>query len=187
LYFSPALAGDFPTDRGSLILGGGFSFSSTGGELYEVDGERKVAVKFSPSVRYFVIPGVAVGGSFFFSRNSEGDIDITSWGVGPYLAYFLGRNQPDARVKGATYPFIDASFLYLKSSSEKRLSPRSQVEVRLRGTGICFGFGLCHMISDTVGLLGKASYEMDRLKLEGGASQNGDSFKVVWGITAFLY
>ena len=99
-----AFAQSFPTDKGSKMVSGSFSFSSMGGDLYEEDGDRIMLIQFTPSVSYFTEPGFAFGGKLMLLRYSIGDHSLTAWSIGPQLLYFLGENKPKVAVKGAIYP-----------------------------------------------------------------------------------
>jgi len=84
-----------PTDRGSFLIGGGASLTSTkvtfppiseGGRMTQENSEFSVR----PSVQYFVVPGLAVGG----------DVSISGWpgegwslGGGPALTYFFFKGE----------------------------------------------------------------------------------------------
>jgi hypothetical protein len=183
-----ALAQSFPTDKDSKIVSGSFAFSSMGGDLYESgeDGDRMTSIQFYPSVSYFVTPGFALGGKLILERLSQGDDGFTTWGIGPQLLYFIGGNQPKVTVKGATYPYFGAAFLYTSSTVKMELLGETE-ESTTSGTIISFGGGICNMLSNTVGLTVEASYEIDNMKPEEGDSQSGNKFNILAGIVAFLW
>ncbi len=63
-----ALAEDYPTNEGSKIITGAFSFSSAGGDLYEYDESRYNTFHLTPSMSYFIVPGFALGAKFILNR-----------------------------------------------------------------------------------------------------------------------
>ena len=178
-----AFAQSFPTDKGSKIVAGEFAFSSAGGDLYEnSDGDRLTTIELDPFISYFLTPGLALGGNFLLERMSQGDWSLTTWGIGPRLIYFIGGSQPISTVKGKTYPFLDAAFLYIKNTFKYDSDESSSL-----GTMIRFGGGILHMLSDSVGLFGEAVYSIDSIKPEDGDSESGNQFNIAAGFTFFLY
>lgn len=181
---SSVAAQNFPTDKGSKIVSGGFTFSSAGGDLYEsADGDRQVLLQFSPSVSYFVIPGVALGGEFLLEYSFYGDYSDNTWGIGPHILYFLGGDRPKPTVRGTTYPYMGAGFFY----SHSMFKYGEIVEVTSSGHMISLEGGILHMLSNAVGLFGEADYQMESMNPEGGDSVNGDKFNIAAGFTVFLY
>ncbi len=184
---SPADAQDFPTDQGSFLVMGGFSFSSAGGDLYKnSENDRFNTLQLNPSVNYFAIPGLALGGKLIYNRNSQGDISSTLWSVGPNLMYFVGGMQGIPQSKGVTYPYISAGFLYgqIKNSYSIQGSKSSSTTSQ---TVYNFGAGVMYMVTNTVGLFGEGNFELDRMKPEHGNSANGNKFNIVAGFSIFIY
>ena len=175
-------AQDFPTNTGSFLLSGSFTFSSAGGDLYEFDGDRMMLIQFDPSFSYFVIPGLALGGKLMFEKASQGDYGTTAWGIGPQLLFFIGGTQPKDSFKGTIYPFIGASFIYTKSTITYMGEDFS-----ISGTMINLGGGLNFMLSNSVGLIMTTNYEIDNMTPEDGESMSGNQFNIGVGIVAFLY
>jgi len=190
VFCSSGFAQSFPTDKGSVALFGSFAFSSAGGDLWEDDDDRLTQLQFTPSVSYFVTPGFALGGKFLLNRMAQGDASMTTWGIGPHVLYFIGGNKPKPTVKGTTYPYLGATFLYAKSTTEE-----DDDEFSISGTVISFGFGVCHMLTSTVGLVGEAAYEIDNMTVkwedwegeEEEESESGDKFNIFAGFVVFLY
>jgi hypothetical protein len=175
-------AASFATGRGSTLLAGEFLFSSAGGDLYETaDGEGLTRIGIDPTVAYFVIRGLAVGGSFSFHSASQGDLSETVWGIGPRAMYFIG-SRPRRSAKGATYPFLDVLFLYTKHSLDLGTDDWSAT-----GTVIRFGGGVMYMISESAGLLGEVTYSLDSEKPEDGVSESGHDINIYAGFGFFLY
>jgi hypothetical protein len=172
----------FPTDKGSCLIYGGFTFSSAGGDLYESSGNRVTTTQLNPSVGYFLTPGLALGGRFIYSRTSQGSASVTTWGIGPSILFFIDGDQSNANIKGESYPYVGLNFLYVSGSSKIGTH-----EYTVSGTMISFGVGLCHMLSNTVGITTEFGYQMDNMNPENGNSENGNKFNIIAGIVAFLY
>jgi hypothetical protein len=187
---SSAFAQSFPTNKGSVMVYGSFAYSSAGGHLYEDDGDRLSTLQFNPSVSYFVTPGLALGGKFLLSRTSQGDASLTGFGIGPHLLYFIGGNKPKDKVKGTTYPYLGTTFLYSRATAGE-----DDEDLTISGTMFSFGFGVCHMLSNSVGLVGEAAYQIDNMTVkwedwegeEEEESESGDKFNLVAGFVVFLF
>jgi hypothetical protein len=175
-------AQSFPTDKRSQIVSGGFSFSSAGGDLYQSGDDRLTVIELSPSIGYFVIPGLAIGGKFVLERTSLGEGSLTSWGIGPHIVYFVGADKPRARIKGTIYPYLGAAFLYNRTTYKS-----GGWDSTASGTMISFGAGVLRMLSNAVGLFGEANYQIENVKPESGDSESGNTFNIAAGFTVFLY
>ena len=179
-FYGSVFAQDFPTNTGSFLLSGSFMFSSAGGDLYEYGNERMMLMQFDPSFNYFVFPGLALGGKFMFEKASQGDYGTTTWGIGPQLLFFIGGTQPKDSFRGTIYPFIGASFIYVRSTY-------AVGDFSISGTMINLGGGLNFMLSNSVGLIMETNYEIDNMTPEGGESVSGNKFNIGLGFVAFLY
>lgn len=173
----------YPVDKGSTMIMGSFSFSSSGGELYESgDGDRLTSFELSPMLGYFIVPGFSIGLQFTYSNLSQGDASLSSWGVGPEIAYFIGGNEAKEKIKGVTYPFLTASYYIMGDTYSSGSSDRSQSGSKFR-----LGVGIDHLITESVGLFGLLAYDMDTEKPEDGESESGNQIGVYAGFNIFLY
>ena len=69
------------TEKGNLMLGGGFSLQVSDGNTVAV---------FNPNLGYFILNNVAVGAQFALIA-TDGN---TAWALGPYIrGYFLGSTK----------------------------------------------------------------------------------------------
>ena len=193
-----ASAQTFPTDRGSLILGGGLSFTQSSGRLYEnYRGEAQTEFIASPSLGCFTAPGLAIGAEVEFSRFSQGGYTSATWGIGPKVQYFLGGHLKPRSVQGRNYPLLGAEFLFKRITSQspadgfgKASRPRQpkvyQAESKSTFTSFQFFAGLLHMLSGAVGVNGQLEYAMDSHRY-GGEGVKGNRVAFSAGVTAFLY
>ena len=198
LFVGTSFSQDFPTDKGSKIVFGNVAFSSMGGDLYEnSDGDRSTTIMATPSLTYFVSPGLAIGGKGLFNRSAQGDDSQTTLGIGPHIIFFIGGNKKPSTIKGTTYPYLGAAFLYMRSTYKSTWedydpwsgsTTKETSESTTSGTAISLGFGIMHMLSNTIGLTGEFAYEIDNLKHEDAdKSTSGNKFNILVGISAFLY
>jgi len=186
LNLSTARAQNSAFDRGSAIVAGGAAFSSVGGELFIDDDEDRVtSLQLTPSLSYFVTPGLAIGGKLFFQRTAQSDDSFTSWGLGPQILYFIGSQRAQASVKGTTYPYLGAAFAFLRNSAKSSFGGRTN-KSSATGTALSFGGGINHMLANNASLFVEGAYELDHLSGEGD-SANGNKFNIVAGLAVFLY
>ena len=158
-----------PVDKGSISLGGAACFASAGGELHGDD--RMTTIALNPSVLYFVVGGLAIGGEVRFTRMSSGDESDTSWGVGPKLAYFFfgGTDSP-------VHPFVAASYDYSRAVDWYTASE------------ITCAAGAAFMVARNVALTGEAFYAIESSRADGAdASLDGDVFGLRLGIATFIF
>ena len=177
------LAQSYPVDKGSTMIMGSFTFSSSGGDLYENgDGDRLTSFELSPVFGYFVAPGFSIGLQATYSSLSQGDASYHSWSAGPEIAYFFGGNEAKESINGSTYPFLTASYYFQGNSYSSGSSDRSDSGSKLR-----FGIGVDHLITESVGLFGLFAYDLDSEKAEDGESVSGNQFGIYAGFNIFLY
>ena len=184
--YGTVMAQDFPTDEGSIMPSGGFSFSSFGGERYEVNGQRFTSIRFSPSIRYFVIPGLAIGGLVSLGGSFQGDFSQTFWTVGPRLSYFIGGDRPPEVVRGTIYPYLGALPLFTSSTTKSRSSTGTLQESSSSGFDLVFDGGILYMLSDKVGIFGEGQFEIVSIGPEGGTATVGNIFSIFAGFTLFI-
>ncbi len=159
---------EFATDKGSMLVGGSASFTSSGGDAQGDD--RYNILQINTKIMYFIALNLAIGGNFQFINQSYGDDSQTSVAIGPTIAYFFG--QPDSR----TIPFIGASFTY------------GNVSDAYSQTSFSVGGGMVFMFARNIGLTTEASYQFESYSPEGSSdSVSGNTFGIALGISAFIY
>lgn len=161
-----AQAQSHATDRGSMLLGGSAGFSSHG---YRVEGveeqERATVLHFMPSVQYFVLPGLALGGDVNVTRYSNRDGSSAQYGVGPAVSYYFGGPEK------SVLPFLSGSLLYLRSSA----NDDSQ-------TGYSASAGAVFLFNRSVGLRGSLYYNGWSME-----DVRSNTYGVGIGFTAFAF
>ena len=173
------VAADNPVDKGSIILGGTVFFQSQSGDLWEnADEDALTTFGVTPSVGYFVIPSLMVGGEVDLLSMSQGDDSYTIWTAGPVVGYYFNLDQTRAEVKGAIYPYLKAFFRY------GQISNSSDVDIMAYGGQ----GGAVFMLSNAIGLDGAVRFQGDSYKPDGADdSITGTTIWVGAGITAFLW
>ncbi len=167
----PCAAADFAIDKGSWLVGGTAGFEMWGGDLYEVEDEKATLIELVPRVGYFLMPGLAVGGTLEFMSLSQGETDLSVLGVGPMVEYYFGG--PYSKM----YPFLSARFNWSKTSNDDEF------------TDTTFGFsaGGIMMLCRNVGLRAAAFYAMDSTEPEDGDSTDGNRMGLRVGFESFIW
>ena len=176
---------EYPIDKGSTIISGGFSFTNSSGELYEdEEGHSTTTLTLAPSVLTFVVPNFAVGGHFQLTRVSQGDANATGLAIGPKLGYFVGG--PDSKA----YPFFGMGFAYLRNTYKVEYDGYwgyEREEYTISGTKFFFSAGVAIMVTPHLAIACEGTYNIDNLKPEHGESASGNSFGILVGLGGFIF
>ena len=189
-----------PTGKGSIMLSGKAAFSSKGGELYggpEDNAQRITFFSGSGSAGLFVLPYFALGTSGLVETEIYENFRETTWELGPEAWIFMGGSR-DENAAGSVYPFITAGFFYKQTISEFSIDLFENGLYDEKSTDdmttIKVGGGFCYMLTNTVGLILEADYEIDRAKLgdsnffDGtGEFMEGNNVNILAGISAFIH
>jgi hypothetical protein len=184
-----ALAQKSPIDKGSILLSGGISFASAGGDLYKsADDKSQTLITLNPSGSYFVIKGLAVGPTVEFSSLTQGDAKASLFGFGAQAEYYFDMLAKEKEGKGALYPYLGAAFLYVGNTSNSGAA--GEEDIKSHTTRIAFEGGAVYMVSDAVGVFGQIEFDMDsakRTKPVEGESVSGTIFGIFTGFTYFIF
>ena len=188
VFAGAAIAQDSPISKGSYQLGGGISFQSWGGDLYENgDGDGETVIEFNPFVNYFIANGLAIGGELDFSSASQGDAKSSGFGIGPQISYYFNVGQR-TETKGSIYPYIGASFSYATTTFNG--GDPGDVDIKFSGTEIGLFGGAAYMLNEYVAIFGQLEYDIHSLKMTEPVESDSESGKVLQlftGFTFFLY
>jgi hypothetical protein len=158
----------FAIDKGSTLLAGMASMSSSSGDAYGDDNLTVMTV--DAKVMPFISPGLAVGGNLKLMSQSYGGSSATLFAIGPTVAYFFG----DSTRK--TYPYVGASLLFGSLSDSY--------------TETIFGFngGLSHMVAKNIATSAEVVLQFESIDPEGPRdSEGGTTIGLMIGITCFLF
>ena len=178
-----SVSAGMPVDKGNIYLAGGFAFAKWGGDLNEnSNGDTPTEFVLNPALYYFVNSGFSFGGEFLYDSWSWGDSKYTGLGFGAGTKYYFVVNKELTEAKGAMYPYLGATFMFVSMKSEYGTS-----EDKDTGYDIVFNGGAVYMLSDAVGAFGQLGYDIQSIKnddAEESVSGNILSFQV--GITYFI-
>jgi hypothetical protein len=125
-----ALAVDAQTQKGSVMIAGSASFSSSSGDLY--GDEALTQLQLLPAIYYFAADHVAIGGRVNYINVSQGDASSSALLLGPYAAYFFQAGAKSS-------PFVGGGiFLNSNSASVGDHSITSSGQTIALGAGIAF-------------------------------------------------
>ena len=177
-----------PFEKGTLIGTGGFTYSNSGGELYNQDGERTTQFSFNPSISYFVTSGLALGLRGSISYTSRGGQTGTGLGIGPEVSYYL-RKKRDAKArvvmaKGTIVPYFSAGAMF-SGTSGNYPTQWGNYDYKNSGTTLDLGAGFLYMLSQGYGIFVRASFEYSTKSQNGGDSKHGNRFVITGGLSAF--
>lgn len=102
---------EWELDKGAVELGGGIAFSHMSGSLYEDEhGNGLTYFAFSPEIRYFLSPGIGVGGRIGIANLSQGDLELNELNLGPVASYYFADESR------SYWPFVSLGVFYTNSS-----------------------------------------------------------------------
>lgn len=184
LLLAATVSAEGPVDKGSVIVGGGFSFTSNGGDLYEnFEGDGQTFITFMPNLAFFVAPSIAVGGEIIFQKSSQGDYSESGFGIGPSVAYFFNTDPTRTEIKGAVYPYVELYFQYIKLSMDDGGGDDKANLTAFGGKG-----GIMYMLTKHWAVNSNLYYQSESLKPDGADdSISGSTLGLSVGVTAFLF
>lgn len=162
----------FPIDQGSMMIGGGAGFRSSGSE----DSERIMTVSVTPSFGYFVYKGLMLGIGLELQNQLQGGDSITSLGIGPSISYFFGNED------SVIYPFVEIEGVYSNVSYDNIVVAVLYGEVSV---------GSVYMISNSVGAFASLYAQFNKLTFSQHGREDiystGNEFGLRLGVTAFIF
>lgn len=183
------LAQTSPIDKGAIQLGGGISFHSYSGDLYENSNDDGITeILMSPAFGYFIMPGLTIGGELTFGSASQGDESTSMLRIGPAVTYYFDLDQTRTEVRGKIYPYLGLAFLYNMMTFSSGVP--GDEDVKWRQTTFSLRGGASFMVSGAVGIYGQLNFDMDSSKRTEPVeteSESGSVFGLEIGVTSFIY
>lgn len=179
--FGMAQAQNSPIDKGSKIIGGGFSVMSTDRGPYKI-----MEMLINPSIGVFSRKGLLLGASLLFNRYSEDNYSSTTYGLGPDIRYYFDPNKNRSEIKGSYYPYLKISGIYSKTMPRNDYFGYENIDYyNFEWAG---GGGIQLMFSDAVGgyvelNLGSYNYKVD----SDGSWRTYRKTSLIAGFSFFLY
>jgi hypothetical protein len=174
-----------PFERGSTMFNFTAGFLSASDELYEsYQGKAFSAILLMPSVTYFLVPRIGVGGDMLLFLTGQEDNKSTTLGVGPKMLFTFGSEEAKC------YPYVTMGFYFIRHDMEydNLFFLYDDIDVTLMGWRGKIGIGTNYMLTRHLGITLEGSYNVDSLELEdGGDIKNGEMFIVTLGLTGFFY
>lgn len=185
-----ALSAEGPVDKGNMIVGGEFSFTSNGGDYYENnDGDGLTIIGLSPFMSFFVAPSIAFGGEIQYEKSSRGDFSQSIFGVGPTVAYFFNYDPTRTEIKGVVYPYVQAYFAYAKVSEDYDGNDFEGTVTYFGGKGGIMYMLTKHWAVNTNLYYQSGNFKQTKPEVPDGFddSKSGNTLGCNVGVTAFLF
>jgi hypothetical protein len=160
--------------KGAWDLGGSFTFSSAGGDLYKnAAGDGQSTIQFAPDLGYFFMDHFSVGLLINYMSWSQGDNKMSDFTFGPRLNYYFEK-------MGSGNPYVHLSYLMGSSKTDPGAHKYSTSNLKL-------GVGYLAWLSDYVALNPMITYSMDSGKPDGGTSTSGSVLGIGIGFKIFHF
>ena len=165
--------------KGSAIVGGSFSFSSYGGDLYEnFDGDGFTLIALDAAYqRFFLDMPLALGLGLGYTSFSQGDDKNSTLYFTPMGTYFFKIANEKM------LPFASLAFRINSASMEFTGGDDS-------GSGTTIGLkgGLYYLLSDHLAVVPALTYMMPSFEWDsGGGSNSGSAIMLSVGLAGFIY
>lgn len=158
----------YPTDSGSITLSGCAYILSQGGDMLGDD--RSTVIRVNPSIGYFIIQNLAIGGTIDYYNISHSGDSNSSWGLGPKVSYYFGNRNTKL------FPFISGSCSYTEWIDN------------LSRTNFIFTAGIASMIAKNVAITGSVYYLNESIKYEDESdSSSGNTIGLSFGVSVFVF
>jgi hypothetical protein len=165
------MSADKATDPGSVMIGGGLSFSSFSDDRYQ---DKINTLILEPDVMVFLVPGFSVGVELSFNRLSQGDYSLTAH-------KYLGKVQYIAALEYSIRPYVQAGFGFIRSSVD---SDYGHSENGWTAKG---GIGIYAFLNEHYAIRSGFDLEHDNWNISEGESQNANTFSVTLGFEGFIF
>lgn len=171
----PLAAQRGPTDKGSILVSGAASISRSEVDVSDVETE---VTRFSlnPNLLFFVIPQLAVGGEFSYSRSSVDDNDSSAWSLGPAARLFFSD------VRSTALPYVGAGFAF--GSADNGSNNDSGL---FAVSGVA---GVAWMVSRQVGITSEVFLQRSTIDIPQGSTeikQKQLDYGLRFGFAAFVF
>jgi len=135
------------TDKGDVLIGGSLGFQT---------GEGSNSFNFDPNVGFFVGDNFALGGALGFSSSKLGELNTTTFGIGPFARYYFGTTS--------TKPFVVTEVDFLSTSFKT-----NGIKTNSSGFGWLLGLGFAAFINETIAVEGVSGYNYSKFKNTDGS------------------
>ena len=170
------LAQSYAVDRGSVLIDGQASFTSTG--TGEEDEDRVTQLSINPALQYFILPGLALGGEITIARSWEDDYSAWTYGIGPAVTYYFGDGERP------WYPYLGATAQFLRAGQEVDNVPEIPDVTVWAYKGAA---GALFLISRSVGVNAELFYQVTRRESDSDFDFEQNVYGLAVGISAFVF
>jgi hypothetical protein len=174
-----------PFEQGSKMFTFTAGFLNASGDLYESYDEKTfTAILLMPSVTYFFVPRIGVGGDMLLFLTGQGDNKSTTLGIGPKMMFTFGSEEAKC------YPYVTMGFYFIRHDMEydNFFLLYDDIDVTYTGWRGKIGIGTSYMLTRHLGVTLEGSYNTDSLELkEGGDKKTGEMVIVTLGLIGVFF
>lgn len=173
ILFSKINAEEFAVQSGNVLISGGLSYSKQSGELFENRDEEGISTfTLTPGIHGFVSDNVALGGTFSYSKTSQGNDSYSILGIGPQLTIFAGTK------KSTVFPFVGGGYKFTSFGYEDKIT----------GGGLYLNIGLLAASTKSLGFVTEVIfYGMSGKHKDWDDSISGKIVVFSFGLVGVLY
>jgi len=171
----PAQSAENPTERGSVMLGGGISFTSID---YEGGSDRTNTLILAPSAMPFIFKGFSVGAELTFIHLSEGDDKAANHRYLGKLLYIVPTDNP-------IRPFVEGGFGFIRQSYDYDCGPECKGSEN--GWTLKLGLGIYAFLSKHYAIVAGFNYIHDNLMVSQGNEWTDDTIVFSLGFAGFVF
>ena len=155
-----------PTEKGSSLIGGGFIYNNSSGDLY--GSEEKTTIQANLNYNYFIAKGIGIGVKLTYAHEKWGDNPTYDFfSLGPAINYFIPVSEDKTMPYfGMAYTF-DNRFIGSNSSTGGRL---------------ILGAGVALLLKAHISVYNEFSYNIEFLE-----GEKGSTFSFQIGLMGFIY
>ena len=138
------------TEKNTWLVGGGLALRT---------GEGNSQFTFNPNAGAFVANNFLLGGNLNFDFRKQGNVKVSSFGIGPIARYYFG--------KATTRPFVVTEYNFQTITTENTTNNTS---IKTNGSSFLFGLGFAAFVNENVAIEGVSGYSYSKFEDTEGSS-----------------
>jgi Outer membrane protein beta-barrel domain len=142
-----SLQANAQTSKGDWLIGGLLELNTA---------KNNTTFEFSPNAGYFLLDNFALGAKLVFAYNELGDLNVTSFGIGPFARYYFSKKN----IK----PFLAADFDYQNQKFKTSIGSSTE-----NAFNFFLGGGVAFFINENVAVETLLGYKHNKVKEEEGS------------------
>lgn len=179
-----------PIDTGSFTVDGRIALSKYSGDATRYGSfESEFALTVAGSG--FVHRGLALGWQFSYSRKTNWYVEVTSYGLGPRVAYYILDDLTSKNTAERFFPYVAFAYQYVQNDGiiyrvggyvYLPPTPPAQNVHSLR-----YSCGLTYLATRDIGITGDLTYQQDLYDYGQYGDKTGHGFSFSLGLACFFW